>query len=93
MSRGRASADARKSLTVKDMAALEARGQNFGYVTPEISNRAQVKYLSNNTNTTIVGTSPAYLTTANFTVENGRFFYRQRNSISGTRLCAWQNCC
>ena len=88
-SRGRASADARKSLTVADIEALEERGQTFGYVTPEVSSRAQVKYLSNNTNTTIVGTSPEYLVTANFTVENGRFFtdseirYRQRVCVLG----------
>ena len=56
--RGRGSADTRKSLTIKDMAALEERGQSFGYVTPEVSSRAQVKYLNKNTNTTIVGTSP-----------------------------------
>ena len=88
-SRGRASADARKVLTVADMEALEERGQTFGYVTPEVSSRAQVKYLNNNTNTTIVGTSPAYLVTANFTVEKGRFFtdseirYRQRVCVLG----------
>ena len=88
-SRGRASADARKSLTVADIEALEERGQTFGYVTPEVSSRAQVKYLSNNTNTTIVGTSPEYLVTANFTVEKGRFFtdseirYRERVCVLG----------
>ena len=87
--RGRGSADARRSLTVKDMEALEERGQSFGYVTPEVSSRAQVKYLSKNTNTTIVGTSPAYLVTANFTVEKGRFFteseirYRERVCVLG----------
>ena len=87
--RGRGSADSRKSLTVEDMAALEERGQNFGYVTPEVSSRAQVKYQNKNTNTTIVGTSPAYLVTANFTVENGRFFtdseirYRERVCVLG----------
>ena len=72
--RGRGSADARRTLTVEDIAALQERGQTFGYVTPELSNRAQVKYLNKNTNTTIVGTSPEYLVTANFTVEKGRFF-------------------
>ena len=87
--RGRGSADARKSLTVADMEALEERGQTFGYVTPEVSSRAQVKYLNRNSNTTIVGTSPAYLVTANFTVEKGRFFtdseirYRQRVCVLG----------
>ena len=87
--RGRGSADARKSLTVKDMEALEERGTTFGYVTPEVSSRAQVKYLNRNANTTIVGTSPAYLVTANFTVEKGRFFtdseirYRQRVCVLG----------
>lgn len=87
--RGRGSADTRKSLTVEDIAALQARGRTFGYVTPEISKRVQVKYRNKNTNTTIVGTSPEYLVTANFTVENGRFFtdndirYRQRVCVLG----------
>ena len=87
--RGRGSADSRKSLTVEDIATLQARGESFGYVTPELSNRAQVKYLNKNTNTTIVGTSPEYLVTANFTVENGSFFtehdirYRQRVCVLG----------
>ena len=87
--RGRGSADSRKSLTVEDIATLQARGKSFGYVTPELSNRAQVKYLNKNTNTTIVGTSPEYLVTANFTVENGSFFtehdirYRQRVCVLG----------
>ena len=74
MFRGRGSADARRTLTVEDMEALQERGQTFSYVTPEVSSRAQVKFRNKNTNTTIVGTSPAYLVTANFTVEQGRFF-------------------
>ena len=87
--RGRGSADSRKSLTVEDIAMLQERGKSFGYVTPELSNRAQVKYLNRNTNTTIVGTSPEYLVTANFTVERGSFFtahdirYRQRVCVLG----------
>ena len=87
--RGRGSADSRKSLTVEDIATLQERGKSFGYVTPELSNRAQVKYLNRNTNTTIVGTSPEYLVTANFTVERGSFFtahdirYRQRVCVLG----------
>ncbi len=87
--RGRGSADSRKSLTVKDIAMLQERGESFGYVTPEVSKRAQVKYLNKNTNTTIVGTSPEYLVTANFTVADGGFFserdirYRQRVCVLG----------
>lgn len=87
--RGRGSADARKSLTVKDVEMLQERGTTFGYVTPEVSSRAQVKYQNKNSNTTIVGTSPEYLVTANFSVEEGRFFteseirYRQRVCVLG----------
>ena len=85
MFRGRGSADARRTLTVEDMEALQDRGQTFSYVTPEVSSRAQVKFRNKNTNTTIVGTSPAYLVTANFTVEKGRFFteleIRQRDRV------------
>ena len=89
MFRGRGSGDARRTLTVEDMEALQERGQTFGYVTPEVSSRAQVKFLNKNTNTTIVGTSPAYLVTANFTIEKGRFFteseirYRERVCVLG----------
>lgn len=74
MFRGRGSADARRTLTVDDLNMLRNRGKTFRYATPEISNRAQVKYLNKNTNTTIVGTSPEYLVTANFQIENGMFF-------------------
>lgn len=87
--RGRGSADARRSLKVEDLTALRERGESFGYVTPEVSSRAQVKYQNKNTNTTIVGTSPEYLVTANFTVEKGRFFtesdirYRERVCVLG----------
>ena len=85
MFRGRGSADSRRTLTVEDMEALQDRGQTFSYVTPEVSSRAQVKFRNKNTNTTIVGTSPAYLVTANFTVEKGRFFteleIRQRDRV------------
>ena len=89
MFRGRGSADARRTLTVEDVGALRERGQNFGYVTPEISSRAQIKFLNKNSNTTIVGTSPEYLVTANFTVENGKFFsendirYRKKVCVLG----------
>ena len=89
MFRGRGSADARRTLTVEDMEALRERGKTFGYVTPELSSRAQVKYRNKNTNTTIVGTSPDYLVTANFNVEKGRFFaeheirYRERVCVLG----------
>ena len=74
MFRGRSSADARRTLTVEDIETLREYGVNFGFVTPEISNRAQVKHRNKNTNTTIVGTSPEYLVTANFNIEYGKFF-------------------
>ena len=89
MFRGRGSADARRTLTVEDLNMLRVRGKSFRYATPEISSRAQVKYLNKNTNTTIVGTSPEYLVTANFQIENGMFFsenhiiYRQRVCVLG----------
>ena len=89
MFRGRGSADARRTLTVEDLNMLRIRGKSFRYATPEISSRAQVKYLSKNTNTTIVGTSPEYLVTANFQIENGMFFtenhiiYRRRVCVLG----------
>ncbi len=86
MFRGRGSADARRTLTVEDAGILRERGQNFWYVTPEVSSRAQVKYLNKNTNTTIVGTSPDYLVTANFTVANGKFF-GENDILKRERVC------
>ncbi len=89
MFRGRGSADARRTLTVDDLNMLRTRGKSFRYATPEISSRAQVKYLNKNTNTTIVGTSPEYLVTANFQIENGMFFsenhiiYRRKVCVLG----------
>ena len=49
MFRGRGSADARRTLTVDDLNMLRTRGKSFRYATPEISSRAQVKYLNKNT--------------------------------------------
>ena len=86
MFRGRSSADARRTLTVEDAEILRERGKNFWYVTPEVSSRAQVKYLNKNTNTTIVGTSPDYLVTANFTVANGKFF-SENEILRRERVC------
>jgi len=89
MFRGRGSADARRTLTVEDADILRERGQNFWFVTPEIGSRAQIKFLNKNSNTTIIGTSPEYLVTANFTVANGKFFsendirYRKKVCVLG----------
>ncbi|MDE0482675.1 MAG: ABC transporter permease [Candidatus Poribacteria bacterium] len=89
MFRGRGSADARRTLTVEDADILRERGQNFWYVTPEIGSRAQIKFLNKNSNTTIIGTSPEYLITANFTIANGKFFsendirYRKKVCVLG----------
>ncbi|MGB9856614.1 MAG: ABC transporter permease [Dictyoglomaceae bacterium] len=43
-------------------------------IVPEASRSMQVKYLSSNTNTTIVGTSPDYTKVRNADVEEGTFF-------------------
>ena len=89
MFRGRGSADARRTLTVEDADTLRERGQNFWYVTPEIGSRAQIKFLNKNSNTTIIGTSPEYLITSNFTIANGKFFsendirYRKKVCVLG----------
>jgi putative ABC transport system permease protein len=60
------------TLTPADAVAI-AKLPNVKAVAPEAGSNAQVKYLSQNVNTTILGTTEAYLEVNNFTLEKGRF--------------------
>ena len=64
----------RAKLTVDDAAALEAKGTYITAVQPEMSRQFQVKFINQNTNTSIVGTSANYPEVRKYTISNGRMF-------------------
>lgn len=62
-----------QSLTRADAAAL-ATAEGVAAVSPEISSRQQIIAKGTNTNTSVVGTTPAYLETRNLSIDTGSFF-------------------
>ena len=64
------------TLTLDDVAALEAPGAvpDAAAIEPELGGRAQVIVGGSNTNTSITGTTPDYLTVRNWTIAQGAFF-------------------
>jgi len=70
VSMGAASA---QSLTNDDVDAISALASSVAAVAPAYSARAQVVYGSKNTQTTVLGVTPEYLTVRNWTVSRGRF--------------------
>lgn len=61
-------------LTMEDVRAIAAECPSVKAVAPEASTNAQVKYLNQNTNTSILGTTPDYLTIRNYQIDKGRMF-------------------
>ena len=61
------------SLTNDDVAAIVELGWSVAAVAPEYSVRGQVVYGNKNTQTTILGVTPEYLTVRNWQVARGRF--------------------
>lgn len=63
-----------QTLTLDDADAIASEVQNIGAVAPDTSRRYQAVVGSNNTNTSIVGTTPSYATIRNVEIGEGRFF-------------------
>jgi putative ABC transport system permease protein len=88
---GRAS-DIRVSLTVKDYEALAADATLLQAVTPEMQRSLQVKYGNRNFNINVLGTTPNYIETRNYTVPLGKMFTagddaaRQRYAVLGAAI-------
>ncbi|MCL5291553.1 MAG: ABC transporter permease [Actinobacteria bacterium] len=61
------------SLTIEDAEALKKSVSTVKNVSPELSQNAQVVYLSQNTNTSISGVMPAYEEVRNFHAAYGQF--------------------
>lgn len=64
----------KESLTLEDAEAIADKCPSVVAVAPEVSGNAQVKYKNQNTNTSIHGTTPEYLTIRNYEVADGAFF-------------------
>lgn len=62
-----------ETLTPDDATAI-ASVNNVEAVAPEVSGRYQVIYKAENTNTTVMGTTPAYLQVRNVQIADGNFF-------------------
>ena len=70
VSSGRGSA---KSLTIEDSDAIMNQISNISGVAPEATGRYQVTAKGTNTNTSVVGTVPAYTTVRNLEIDDGTF--------------------
>jgi putative ABC transport system permease protein len=64
------------TLTLDDVTALEAAGAapDVAAIEPELTGRAQAIVGGVNTNTSVTGTTPAYLAVRNWTIASGAFF-------------------
>lgn len=66
-----------QTLKVDDVEAIESEVQGISGIAPEISNRYQVTYKGNNTNTRVLGVTPLYSSVKNVEVESGMFISDQ----------------
>jgi putative ABC transport system permease protein len=69
-----------QSLTVPDADAIASQISNVVGVVREVSSRQQVVVASTNTNTTILGAEPDYLTVRNVSIDEGNFISDQNVS-------------
>lgn len=62
------------TLTAEDADAIRKTIPNIAAVSPEVSKSFQLKYLSQNANTTVLGATADYLKVNAFKIADGRFF-------------------
>lgn len=74
-----------QSLTVEDADAIQSEISNIAGVAREVSSRKQVIATGTNTNTSITGTEPSYLTVRNVAIDEGSFITDQ-NVSSGAKV-------
>ncbi|MDP1619906.1 MAG: ABC transporter permease, partial [bacterium] len=79
LSSGRGSA---QTLTFEDANAIAVGITDLKGVAPEVSRRYQVTAKSNNTNTQIIGTVPAYPAVRNINIDSGTFVTEQQVKTS-----------
>ena len=68
---------ATSTLKSSDVAAIQAQVQGISGIEPEYRTRSQAIYGNQNTNTSIIGTTPSYLTVRNATLQYGSFITEQ----------------
>jgi putative ABC transport system permease protein len=72
-----------QTLTQADADAIAAQVSQITAVSPESTNREQVVAGSNNTNTSVIGSEPSYLTVHNIQIDSGDFFSASQVSAFG----------
>ncbi len=75
VSSGRGSA---QTLTIEDADAIASQVDGVSNVAPEVSRRYQITAKGNNTNTQVIGTTPAYLDVRNIKMDSGTFVTDQQ---------------
>jgi putative ABC transport system permease protein len=83
---GGVSFDQTMKLTMDDANAIEERAPSITAVQPEMTSRLQVQYLTQNTNTSIVGTTANYLEVRKYELDVGRMFSRAEDEAR-QRVC------
>jgi putative ABC transport system permease protein len=73
---GGISFDQSVKLTMDDAQAIEERSTSITAVQPEMTSRLQVQYMTQNTNTSVVGTTSNYLEVRRYALQAGRMFSR-----------------
>jgi putative ABC transport system permease protein len=76
---GGISFDQSVKLTMDDARAIEDRSTAITAVQPEMTSRLQVQYLTQNTNTSVVGTTANYLQVRRYELQAGRMFSRNED--------------
>jgi putative ABC transport system permease protein len=69
------------TLTLADAEAIAEAVPDIAAVAPEYSRNAQVVYRDQNTNTRVIGTTPAYMTVRNVYPAQGEFFSLSDNTL------------
>ena len=74
-----------QTLTIDDANAISSQVSNVSGVVREVTSREQVVGTGTNTNTSITGTEPSYLTVRNVTIDEGNFITDQ-NVTDGVKV-------
>ncbi|WP_196516825.1 ABC transporter permease [Nostoc sp. WHI] len=63
-----------KTLVIADAEAIAKQLSTVKNVAPDITNKIPINYRNQNSNSSVIGTTPAYLSVRNFKIARGRFF-------------------
>ena len=73
-----------KMLTMKDVNAIENKCELITAVAPQISRQVTARYLGNNLQLTVIGTTADFLQIRNFSIDKGRMFTERENKTRET---------